>query len=76
MLAPAIVIATGTIRTKFGLVRLPCPLFIVLVVLVFTESLGDRSRNLTSGSVGKVYTRYFSIASVNSYDSLSPSKSG
>ena len=54
MSAPAIVFVFGTIKTKFGLVELPCPLFTVLVVLVFTELLGDMSHDLTSGTVGEL----------------------
>ena len=47
----AIVFAAGTVINFFGLVILPCLLFIVLVFLVFIELLGDISLNLTSGKV-------------------------
>ena len=50
---PAIVFATGTVETKFGLVKIPCPIFTVLVVVVFTELLGERYGDLTSGTVGE-----------------------
>ena len=69
MLAPTIVFVVGIVRTKFGLVELPCPLFTVLVILVFTESIGDMSCDLSSGTVGELCTRSYSGASVNSLDS-------
>ena len=73
MSAPTTIFVAGRVRTKFGLVRLPYPLFTVLLLLVFTKSLGDRSRNLTSGTVGELYTRCCFGASVDSSYSLSPS---
>ena len=51
MSAPAIVFAAGTVETKFWIVELPCLLFTALVLLVFTEVLGDKSLVLTSGEV-------------------------
>ena len=68
----SVVLTTGTFRSKFGLVRLPRPLFTALVLLVFTEILGDRSRDLTSGTVGELCTCSCSRAFVDSSDSLSP----
>ena len=49
-----VVLTAGRVKTKFGLVELPCPLFTMLVVLSFTELLGDRSHYLTSGTVGEL----------------------
>ena len=69
-----IVFTVGIVETKFGLVRLPCLLFIVLIVLVFIESLGDRSLNITSGTVGELYACSYSGASVESSNSSSPSE--
>ena len=61
MLVPAIgligvVLDGGTIGTKCGLVRLPCPLFIALLLLIFTKIFGDGSCVLTYGIVGKLST--------------------
>ena len=54
MSAPAIVFIAGTVRTQFWLVDLPCPLFTMLVLLVFTNSLGDKSLDITSRDVCSV----------------------
>ena len=51
MSALAIVFDTCTLETKFWLVGLPCPLVIALVLLVFTNALGDKSLDLTYGDV-------------------------
>ena len=52
MLTTSFVFVDVTVRVKFGLVRLPYSLFTMLVLLVFIELLGDRSCDLTSGTVG------------------------
>ena len=67
-----IVLTAGTLGTKCGLVRLPCPLFTTLVLLIFTKILGDRSRDLTYGTVGELCTHSCFGASVDSSDSSSP----
>ena len=54
MSTPAIVFVVVTVRTKFGLVGLPCPLFTALVLLVFIELLVDKSLYLTSSTLCSV----------------------
>ena len=52
----AALLIVGTVETKFRLVRLPCPLFTALVLLIFTKLLGGRCSDLTFGSVGELCT--------------------
>ena len=54
MSAPAIVFAAGIVGKKIWLIRLPCPIFTVLVLLVFTKLLGDRSLDLTSEAISEL----------------------
>ena len=51
MLVPTIVLIVGIVGTKFWPTGLLFPLFTALVLLVFTNSLGDKSLDLTSGDV-------------------------
>ena len=51
MLAPANVFTASTVITKFWLVGLPCPLFMTLVLIVFTNALGDKSLYIASSDV-------------------------
>ena len=45
------ILTAGTVGTKCGLVRLPCLLFIDLLLFLSIELLGYRSRDLTSGTL-------------------------
>ena len=51
MSAPSLVFTASIVTTKFWLVILPCSLFAALVLLVFTNALGDKSLDLTSSDV-------------------------
>ena len=70
------VLTAGTVVTKCGLVRFPCPLFTALVLLVFIEILEDRSHDLTLGIVGELCTGSCSRALVDSLDSSNPFEIG
>ena len=71
-----VVLTAGVVGTKLGQVELPFPLFTALVLLVFTEILGDWSSDLTYGIVGESCTCSCSRASFNSLESSSPSDIG
>ena len=72
MSAQAILFAIGTVIIFFWLVVLPFPLFIALLLPEIIEIIGDRSRDLTPGTVGKLCTCYCFEASIKPLESPSP----